>query len=227
MIGGQGNDTYYLIDASEVKALDVIVEKSGEGTDTVLSAVYQYILAAEIENLTLVEGGNGIFGTGNKSNNIIIGNSNYDNILNGKEGDDTLTGEAGSDIFKFDTRLTSSKTVKGTVITLSNVDTITDFKTSGDLDVIDLAKSIFSKALVDAADTDKSDGKNLAINDLVSRGTLNDAIMAQGNAHFLYDTSTFNLYYDVDGSKVGGKEAILFATLTGVTTLSASDLHIV
>jgi Ca2+-binding RTX toxin-like protein len=53
---------------------------------------------------------------------------------------------------------------------------------------------------------------------------------AQGlDNHFIYDTRTGNLYYDPDGSKLHGKDAIQFATLGDTThpDLTASDLHIV
>ncbi|AMK76855.1 MULTISPECIES: calcium-binding protein [Methylomonas] len=89
MVGGQGND-YYMID----NIGDVVVENSGEGTDTVLSEV-SYSLSANVENLSLT-GTAAINATGNTLNNILEGNAG-NNTLNGDAGDDTLKGQAGND----------------------------------------------------------------------------------------------------------------------------------
>ncbi|MFM2312977.1 MAG: hypothetical protein RLZZ04_2253 [Cyanobacteriota bacterium] len=59
---------------------------------------------------------------GSESNDNLIGNSN-NNKLNGQGGKDTLTGGTGNDIFEFDDITDSS---------LSNFDTITDFKIGED-----------------------------------------------------------------------------------------------
>ena len=88
MIGGTGDDTYIVDDAG-----DVVTENAGEGTDTILAVYGDYVLGANVENLTLQGGSNG---TGNDLNNIIIGNA-YGNVLSGGAGDDTLDGQAGND----------------------------------------------------------------------------------------------------------------------------------
>jgi Ca2+-binding RTX toxin-like protein len=49
MLGGAGNDTYYVDNAG-----DQVVEYSGEGTDTVQSSV-SYTLGADVENLNLLD----------------------------------------------------------------------------------------------------------------------------------------------------------------------------
>lgn len=89
MIGGAGNDTYIVNDVT-----DILIERPGEGTDTARATV-SYVLAAEVENLTL-EGNSALSGTGNASANVIRGNA-ADNILRGMGGDDTLHGNAGDD----------------------------------------------------------------------------------------------------------------------------------
>lgn len=89
LVGGKGNDTYVIDSAS-----DVITELAGEGVDTV-KANYTYTLGATLENLTLL-GSSAINGTGNASDNILIGNSAA-NTLTGGDGNDTLDGGAGND----------------------------------------------------------------------------------------------------------------------------------
>ena len=89
MIGGLGNDTYY-VDTPD----DIVVESAGEGTETVFSSV-TYFLPDEVENLTLT-GSFNIDATGNILANILTGNSG-NNVLAGLDGDDTLNGAAGDD----------------------------------------------------------------------------------------------------------------------------------
>ena len=130
LVGGAGDDVYFVDVAG-----DVVTELANEGTDTVNSAV-TYSLGATVENLTLT-GTAAINGTGNGSNNILIGNSAA-NVLNGGAGNDfltggggkdTLTGGAGADAFIF-TALTDS--------TVAAPDLITDF-IRADGDYIDLS----------------------------------------------------------------------------------------
>lgn len=89
MSGGYGNDLY-IVDNSG----DVITENAGEGSDTV-QAPFNYVLAANVENLTLT-GTGATLGTGNALANVIIGNSG-NNTLRGNGGADTLNGGAGTD----------------------------------------------------------------------------------------------------------------------------------
>ncbi len=90
MAGGLGNDSYRVGDAG-----DLVVERAGEGIDTVVSIV-SIRLAGEVENLTLA--GNAVIGTGNAAANVIWGNA-YGNRLSGLEGSDRIWGQAGDDIF--------------------------------------------------------------------------------------------------------------------------------
>ncbi|QLE59239.1 calcium-binding protein [Nostoc sp. TCL26-01] len=89
MIGGAGNDTYY-VDSSN----DQITELVNEGTDTVNASV-SWTLSNNVENLILT-GSNAINGSGNGLKNTITGNS-ADNSLSGGDNDDTLKGNAGND----------------------------------------------------------------------------------------------------------------------------------
>jgi Ca2+-binding RTX toxin-like protein len=88
MIGGLGDDTYYVDNIS-----DVVTENANGGLDLVNASI-DYTLAAEVENLTLTGTANN--GTGNELNNIITGNSR-NNELFGLAGDDTLIGNGGND----------------------------------------------------------------------------------------------------------------------------------
>ncbi|MFM6553644.1 MAG: beta strand repeat-containing protein, partial [Microcystis panniformis] len=102
LVGGAGNDTY-TIDAG-----DTIVENPNEGTDAV-KAGFSYILANNLENLTLLATGN-IDGTGNSSNNSLTGNNGNNRLeglagndnLNGGLGNDTLVGGSGNDNYTID-----------------------------------------------------------------------------------------------------------------------------
>jgi Ca2+-binding RTX toxin-like protein len=93
MSGGAGDDTYVVDDEQ-----DTVVELSGEGVDTVESAV-SYVLGDNVENLTLT--GWAESATGNSANNILIGNDS-DNRIDGGVGDDLMTGGSGNDTYVID-----------------------------------------------------------------------------------------------------------------------------
>ena len=94
LIGGKGDDTYVVDDVG-----DIVIEKSGQGTDTVLSSV-SFALSDHVENLTLT-GSDDIDATGNKQDNVLTGNDGS-NILDGGLGDDTLIGGLGDDTYVVD-----------------------------------------------------------------------------------------------------------------------------
>ena len=93
LTGGAGNDTYI------IGASDTVTESSGQGTDTVHSAV-TYTLGLNIEHLTLT-GTAAINGTGNTLNNALVGNSGA-NVLSGGTGADAMSGGAGDDTYVVD-----------------------------------------------------------------------------------------------------------------------------
>ncbi len=87
LAGGAGDDTY-VIDSR----YDRIVEKAGEGRDTVLTTLASHTLSAEVENFTFT--GTGAFsGTGNTLANVITGGAGA-NRLNGGAANDTFTIDA-------------------------------------------------------------------------------------------------------------------------------------
>jgi Ca2+-binding RTX toxin-like protein len=93
LTGGDGNDTYL------VNLGDMVVEATNGGVDTVKSNI-NWVLAANVENLTLTGSGN-TYGTGNNLNNGITGNGGA-NTLDGGAGADTLAGGAGNDTYLVD-----------------------------------------------------------------------------------------------------------------------------
>ncbi len=90
LVGAAGNDIYRVDSLS-----DAVVEVAAQGTDTVLASVSGHTLAANVENLTLVDGASS--GTGNTGANVLSANSALASSLNGGAGNDTLIGGAAQD----------------------------------------------------------------------------------------------------------------------------------
>ena len=109
MAGGTGNDLYRVDSRS-----DLVLEYAGEGTDTV-EAASTYTLTSNVENLTLLEGGD-YAGGGNSLANVITGNSG-NNMLSGGLGADTLIGGLGNDTYVLSDLL-------DTIIDSGGIDTI-------------------------------------------------------------------------------------------------------
>ena len=90
MYGGRGQDTFHVDQTG-----DVVVEYLNEGIDEVIATI-DYTLGANVENLTLLDAGGAIDGTGNSLHNSISGNASS-NILSGLDGWDFLFGYGGND----------------------------------------------------------------------------------------------------------------------------------
>ena len=94
LFGGGGDDTYLIRNAG-----DAVTEDSGNGIDTVKTALGTYTLGDNVENLTYT-GTVGFTGTGNVLANMIIGGVGNDTLSDGgKGGADTLIGGAGNDTY--------------------------------------------------------------------------------------------------------------------------------
>jgi Ca2+-binding RTX toxin-like protein len=122
--------------------------------------------------------------------------------LDGGLGKDTLTGKSGADEFVFSTKLGPS-----------NVDTIKDFR-PGQGDTIGLDRDIFKKV-----------GAALGEDEFFAKKGAAKA--HDRDDRIIYDTKTGKLYYDDDGSKKGGHDAVHFATLGNKPLLDAGDFNIV
>jgi Ca2+-binding RTX toxin-like protein len=95
MIGGAGDDTYYVDNAR-----DVVVEAAGGGTDTVISSIAFTLKDSQVENLRLTGNAN-LAATGSDYSNVLYGNDG-NNQLNGLAGADMLIGGKGDDIYFVD-----------------------------------------------------------------------------------------------------------------------------
>jgi Ca2+-binding RTX toxin-like protein len=90
MDGGRGNDVYVVDHAG-----DRVIERSGQGIDTVKSSVSFSLSGTHVEKLVLT-GSADINGTGNRLDNSLTGNAG-DNVLKAGSGDDMLKGMGGDD----------------------------------------------------------------------------------------------------------------------------------
>ncbi|GLK55983.1 Ca2+-binding RTX toxin-like protein [Methylopila capsulata] len=103
MIGGDGDDTYYVDNVG-----DVVTEMGGEGFDTIRTTV-DFTLPANVERI-VIEGATGRTATGNAFDNTLIGGAGDDtlyglagnDILKGRGGSDTMVGGEGDDVYYVD-----------------------------------------------------------------------------------------------------------------------------
>lgn len=201
LVGGPGNDTY-VVD----RLTDRVVERAGEGTDTVQTAL-TYTLPSQVENLSLT-GSAARSGTGNGLANIVRGNSGANHLL-GLGGADDLAGGAGNDTLVGGTgqdRLSGGADADRFVFSHSgvNADVVTDFLPG--TDSLWLDPSVFEGLTPGALDgaqfsTDPTAGDFLR-----------------------YDPASGVLAYDTLGA--GGDNLVAIVTLLPGTGLLATDIHV-
>jgi Ca2+-binding RTX toxin-like protein len=200
LTGGTGDDTYEIHNS-----LDQIVEIGSEGTDSVWTDV-SYALGANVENMYLVGSVNG---TGNGSDNTIVGYGVGNNTINGGAGNDLLYGGAGNDTFVFDSASFLAQVISG-------VDTLGDFTVNQDK--IQLSKAAFSALTTVAGNPlTAADFGTVTTTDL-DAGTLGRAIV--------YNSANGKLFYDTNGAAAGfGTNGGQFAQLSSGLGLTGNDLN--
>ncbi|MET0238385.1 MAG: family 16 glycosylhydrolase [Sphingobium sp.] len=204
MAGGKGDDVYYVDNIG-----DMVIEKTGEGMDTVYSSVSFSLAGQAIEKLALTGTAN-IDAIGGGLDNILVGNSS-NNLLSGGNGSDTLRGGFGKDILIGDTGtgrwqdfFVFDQTPGG-----QNVDTVMDFQRG--LDKVQLSAGVF---------------KGVGASGLLNDGALQFGTQStSAGAHMVYDQTTGALYYDSDGT--GASPQSLVAYFANLTSLTAGDFMII
>lgn len=196
------NDHYYFAANGTVADLDNMYgNNSGTINNVVIDA--QAVTA------------NGLLFEGNANTQTFIGTTQADRFV-GNSGNDTLTGNAGADTFVFGKvheqvvtgSSTTVETYTDTAFDLTGWDTITDF-THG-TDKLELNIDQYS-ALAGFT----------AANFVTGAG----ATAGDANDFLIFDTTTKMLSYDADGNGAG--DAVNIAVLTGVSTLTTSDIVVV
>jgi len=201
-IGGDGNDTVY--GNSSVNSL-----QGASGNDLAYGNAGADQLTGNAGNDSLYGGRDADSLLGNAGTDVLYGNYGADSLygglgndsLDGGSDNDRLSGDAGRDT------LTGGAGSDAFVLSTSAADTISDF-TAG-TDALWLASSVFG---------------NLATGTL-SAQNLASGSAADANDYFIFVGGTGALWYDADGSGQGSATQI--ATLTGVTSLSASSIVII
>ncbi|MDP3090492.1 MAG: calcium-binding protein [Nitrospira sp.] len=135
--GGLGNDTYL------VGTGDIVVERSGEGTDTI-EVTGSYRLGANLEKLVLRDEGlsvsvEGLVLTGNELDNVLTGNR-YANILDGGTGADVLIGGNGDDVYVVDN--TGDTAVEELSSGIDTVRSLVDYTLGANVEVLDLSAGV-------------------------------------------------------------------------------------
>ena len=133
---------------------------------------------------------------GGAGDDTIVGGGGVDSVYGGA-GRDTLTGGAGADQFIYD-------------LASEGGDVISDFSAAqGDL--IEISHNGFGGGLPSSGPLDAAQFVN---------GTHATAATGQ----FLWNSATSTLSWDVDGT--GAAAAVVISKLTGVTTLTAANIHL-
>jgi len=196
------NDHYYLKASGTVADLSNTLGNNGGTINNVV---------VDASGLTT----NGLRFEGNGNTQTFIGTTKAD-VFVGNGGNDTLTGGAGADKFVFGKvhemvvtgAATAPQSYVDTAFNLTGVDTITDFLHG--TDKIELHLDQYANLV------------GFSAANLVSSAS---GAAADANDYLLFNTTSKMLSYDADGNGAGA--AVNIATLTGVTTFTASDVVVV
>ncbi len=148
-------------------------------------------------NDTLNGGGGEDFLNGGWGNDGLVGGSGDDHMGGGQDND-TLTGNTGNDDFNF-----------GGPLNQQGIDTITDMQVGLDEIWVD------------------SEWGDLTAEFLVAnqfRGGAGATTATTANHRVIYNSTTGDLYYDVDGA--GGAAAVRFAVLSNRAAINFDDFHV-
>jgi Ca2+-binding RTX toxin-like protein len=144
---------------------------------------------------------------GTAGNDIVVGYE-QDDLINGQGGNDTLTGGLGADRFIFNINTAFNSTI--------GVDTIADFVTGTDKIILD--KTTFT-ALTSAVGT--IGASELAI---INETTNGETVAGASAARIVFNRANGDLFYNANTTAIGLGTGGRFATLSGVTALSNTDL---
>jgi beta-glucanase (GH16 family) len=180
MSGRRGDDTY-IVDNRQ----DKVIEKSGQGIDTVRTNLASYTLAGQVENLILTGRGDQV-ATGNGLSNVIKSNGKGDNTLKGGGGGDqliaglqadVLIGGSGKDTFVFNAAPKRAGYVKDFTVGVDVLDLRGLLKGNGGVDPVTDGKLLFAgdksgNTVVKYRPTDHSPFVTVTTLDKVTPGSL-------------------------------------------------------
>ncbi len=217
MVGGSGDDTY-VVDSR----YDTVIERTNEGSDTVVSSVDFTILdKPNLEHITLA-GTQAVKATGNAGNNRLTGNG-ADNLidagagndyLDGGSGVDTMIGGSGNDSYIVDnvgdvvTELANggTDTVNSSVTyTLADKIEVENLNMTGSSDILGLGNS--ANNIISG-----NSGRNLLIGDsgadLIAGGAGDDILVGAGTG-FEYESVNYSFMDRVMLVFTGGYPGLL------------------
>ncbi len=236
LVGGAGNN---LLDASAVTTMDVILE-GATGNDTLIGGLNNDTLKG-LNQPDLLEGQNGndnLFGgdgddtlVGGQGNDALFGGNGNDHLrgnqgndpLEGGQGDDTLVGNRGNDVLIGDDN--SDRLIGGIgsdTLTGGNGDDRFVFNQLGEVgdQITDFGAG--DDTLVFSA---SGFGGGLVANSVIASAQFVVGTAALDNSdRFIYDNTTGNLFFDVDGT--GNNSAVAIANLNDSPNLTSADIFI-
>jgi Ca2+-binding RTX toxin-like protein len=170
MIGRNGSDTYYVDNSNDI-VVESNVNATTGGIDLVISSLADYLLPANVENITLTDA-TASNGAGNALNNTLIGNAAA-NVLTGGAGNDSLVGGAGNDYLDggYDHDTLTGDLGIDTFSVGKGTDTITDLGADG-ADILSVSSGAAANATINtawtaSAATTNSGTANISTNGLV------------------------------------------------------------